>query len=459
MPFVLPPVLFTPRARAPFLQRRSDGVVLPHAPPHRAVSATLSQTDCSNTTAFPPSRTATFWRTFKLLDDRPSARLTAIRLTASLLLRLPFLPARERTFWLVGLRRSLFYFLFRIPVYLSGAIVFQMLRKDASQMDLLRPRAVEHALTAYHTLSQDLQHMQAGTYPFPWLQGSWMKELNIIHAFYMLFLYLKRRSEAFVRFASDDIYQTTWLSGDMYPSYYTRTFHFQRDGFFSDESATFYDVESEDFFLGLQDAMQRLSLVPIASFLSRRTDLRPPHIVEVGCGTGRFATFLRDAFPAAKFTLSDASPFYLQRARRNMYLWETHSNITKEKATLGTAVFMQALAEKLPLHMASVDVVLAQYLFHEIPPEARRDVVYEMARVIKEGGVFIITDSAQPGDQHVIVKGAEIFKSFDEPYYASYVSEDFVQLVCGNGWFVPVQSETRFVTKTMAFERSSNPFE
>lgn len=40
--------------------------------------------------------------------------------------------------------------------------------------------------------------------------------------------------------------------------------------------------------------------------------------LEIGAGTGRFATFVKDNYPALQLTVSDLSPFYLSEARSNM---------------------------------------------------------------------------------------------------------------------------------------------
>jgi ubiquinone/menaquinone biosynthesis C-methylase UbiE len=45
-------------------------------------------------------------------------------------------------------------------------------------------------------------------------------------------------------------------------------------------------------------------------------------MLEVGAGTGRFATFLRDNYPYATLTVSDLSPFYLEEACNNMRYWQ-----------------------------------------------------------------------------------------------------------------------------------------
>lgn len=39
------------------------------------------------------------------------------------------------------------------------------------------------------------------------------------------------------------------------------------------------------------------------------------------------------------------------------------------------------------------------YLFHELPEEAQRAAAAEMARVVKPGGIVVLTDSVQSGDR------------------------------------------------------------
>ncbi len=68
--------------------------------------------------------------------------------------------------------------------------------------------------------------------------------------------------------------------------------------------------------------------------------------------------------------------------------------------------------------------VTCVYLFHELPAETRRKVAAEMARVLKPGGILVLTDSVQYGDRPVWDKMLGMFSKFNEPYYMSYISED-----------------------------------
>ena len=60
---------------------------------------------------------------------------------------------------------------------------------------------------------------------------------------------------------------------------------------------------------------------------------------------------------------------------------------------------MQTKAEALEVADASMDVVYSVYLFHELGGETQDAVAREMARVLKPGGMLVLTDSVQLGDR------------------------------------------------------------
>ena len=69
--------------------------------------------------------------------------------------------------------------------------------------------------------------------------------------------------------------------------------------------------------------------------------------------------------------------------------------------------------------------VYSVYLFHELPPHIRRKTVAEMARVLRPGGVAIVTDSIQLGDRERLDSNLGRFGDFNEPFYRTYITEDF----------------------------------
>ena len=75
----------------------------------------------------------------------------------------------------------------------------------------------------------------------------------------------------------------------------------ETDGWFSADSAEIYESSTETLFMGRQDAMQRSTLVPLARHLQSAgvqsgAGLK---LLEVACGTGRFATYIKVLFACA----------------------------------------------------------------------------------------------------------------------------------------------------------------
>ena len=217
-----------------------------------------------------------------------------------------------------------------------------------------------------------------------------------------------------------------------YPAYYLNDFHYQTDGWLSSESAETYEVSTESLFLGRQDAMQRQTLVPLKKHFTTEA---PERILEVACGTGRLATFTRDEYPTSQMTLVDLSPFYLAKARGNIKYWQDYRGSTAMKLATGkegrapeTTQFVQANAEKLPFPDNYFDAVTTVYLFHEIPHEARLNVVKELARVCKPGGMVVFSDSTQIDDRPDLAEVLPNFRLLNEPHYESYLKEDFSSL-------------------------------
>lgn len=196
------------------------------------------------------------------------------------------------------------------------------------------------------------------------------------------------------------------------PSYFLQDFHFQTGGYLSEDSARLYDVQVETLFRGSAFAMRRQALGPIADFMRGR-DQRTVRLLDVACGTGRFLREARRAYPAMELTGLDLSRPYLAEAERHF-------------EGLRPAAWLEANAEAIPLADDSQDIVTTIFLFHELPPDVRRVVIAEMARVLKPGGLLIFIDSLQLGDRDGGWDGfLEGFpERFHEPYYRHYLIDD-----------------------------------
>jgi ubiquinone/menaquinone biosynthesis C-methylase UbiE len=122
-------------------------------------------------------------------------------------------------------------------------------------------------------------------------------------------------------------------------------------------------------------------------------------------------------------TLVDLSPFYLEKARQNDAYWREYKNLDVPAANL-----VQANAEDLPFEDESFEAVTCVYLFHELPEEARGRAASEMARVVKPGGMVVLTDSVQLGDRPPLDKNIGAFSNLNEPHYENYISTDLTIL-------------------------------
>lgn len=227
---------------------------------------------------------------------------------------------------------------------------------------------------------------------------------------------------------------------DGLPDYYRQNFHFQSDGWLSDHSAALYDTQVEVLFTGAADAMRRRALAPIATWLRDRNQ-RDVRGLDVGCGTGRLLASLHHAWPGLKLTGIDLSAPYLEEARRLI-------------GRTARVKLDEAAAEALPFHDASLDLVVSSFLLHELPKEIRAQVLAEMARVLKPGGLVVIVDSLQKGDRPEWDGLLDLFPHyFHEPYYSDYVTGSLETWGATAG-LAPMSSENAFLSKVVAFTRA-----
>jgi ubiquinone/menaquinone biosynthesis C-methylase UbiE len=303
-------------------------------------------------------------------------------------------------------------------------------RTDAAVPDRRRLFADMGAL-----FRQDLVNVEAGIYPLPAdHDGSWSMLLDRSRSFFRDLPEVHRRRED--GRISDVLTEQT---RGKRPRYYLQNFHFQSGGWMTQASARRYDIQVEVLLNGTANATRRQALVPLHEVFAGR-DQRRLQLLDVGCGTGRFLDFVKQAWPRLPCIALDMSEPYLQEAQRHLRRWSWI------KLVIGNG-------EQLPLQDASQDAVTSIFVFHELPPRVRRTVFGEFARVLKPGGRLVLVDSLQRVDETDYEGLLELFpQNFHEPYYASYIDEDFGAIARSCG-LVHRRDVKAFVSKVMVFDR------
>lgn len=324
----------------------------------------------------------------------------------------------------------------RVAFYGAHYLAARVIAREAFQeIDKL-----EHAIPSLATMlksmrdlfAQDWRNVEEGLYPMPL---DLRHEMRRAAGSLMYLADIPRVAARQRRRGHSDV----GTRGNGLPRYYRQNFHFQTDGYLSEESARLYEFQVEALFAGTADAMRRRAWVPVARFLGKK-DARRRALLDLGCGTGGFLRFAKSARPDLKAIGVDLSEPYLNRARRML---------RREP----DVKFVAAPAESMPLPDGSIDAAVSIFLFHELPPNVRADVAREMVRVLKPGGIFVVADSIQFGDVPEFDGLIEVFPVLlHEPYYASFANCDLVSLFGSTG-LVREEIDIAYMTKISVFRK------
>ena len=193
-------------------------------------------------------------------------------------------------------------------------------------------------------------------------------------------------------------------------------------------------------FNGTANAIRRQAL-PLLHEVFAGRDQRRLGLLDIGCGTGRFLDLVKQVWPRLPSVGLDLSEPYIRHAKRNLSRWPRINHLVGN-------------AELIPARDASFDVVTSIFMFHELPPEVRRIIFGECARVLKPGGRLVLVDLLQRGDQPDYEGLLELFpQNYHEPYYASYTTENFGAIASACG-LTHIRDAKAFVAKVMVFDKA-----
>ncbi len=223
-----------------------------------------------------------------------------------------------------------------------------------------------------------------------------------------------------------------------YPDYYLQNFHHQTDGYLSDHSAEIYDLQVEILFNGTADSMRRRVLSPLKKGLKKyfSEGSKKVKVLDIATGTGRTLQQIQSALPQVELYGLDLSGSYLKQASK--YLSSRSGDLVQ--LTKGNA-------EQMPYASASFQALTCVFLFHELPRDARQNVLNECFRLLEPGGTLVLADSIQIEDSPKFTPIMENFhKIFHEPYYRDYIVDN-INLRLEESGFSSITSESHFMTK------------
>ena len=282
--------------------------------------------------------------------------------------------------------------------------------------------------------SIDWKEAEEGVYPksllfeAPWLE--WAKKYPLV--WLDMPLTWQRRKNNKTRDIPKDVKE------EDYPEYYLQNFHHQTDGYLSEHSAEIYDLQVEILFNGTADSMRRRVLSPLKTglmkYLSEKS--KKVKVLDIATGTGRTLQQIQSSLPQVELYGLDLSGSYLKQASK--YLSSRSGDIVQ--LTKGNA-------EKMPYESSSFQALTCVFLFHELPRQARQNVLNECFRLLEPGGTLVLADSIQIEDSPKFIPIMDNFhKIFHEPYYRDYMVDN-ITLRLENSGFSSITSESHFMTK------------
>jgi ubiquinone/menaquinone biosynthesis C-methylase UbiE len=142
-------------------------------------------------------------------------------------------------------------------------------------------------------------------------------------------------------------------------------------------------------------------------------------ILDLCCGSGQATEFLLTLSP--NVTGLDASPRSLQRAQNNV----------------PNATYVEAFAENMPFADDQFDVVHTSAALHEMQSEQLWQIIQEVYRVLKPGGLFTLVDFHPPTNPIFWPGVAMFFWLFETETAWQLLKTDLPQLLTQVGFTVP----------------------
>jgi ubiquinone/menaquinone biosynthesis C-methylase UbiE len=139
-------------------------------------------------------------------------------------------------------------------------------------------------------------------------------------------------------------------------------------------------------------------------------------VLDLCCGSGQVTKILVQNFRSVVGL--DASPLSLKRSRQNV----------------PEAEYVQAFAEEMPLPDNQFDLVHTSMALHEMQPDQLKQILAEVHRILKPGGIFALIDFHQPRNLLLWPGIALFFTLFETETAWQLLNQDLTALLQGAGF-------------------------
>lgn len=176
----------------------------------------------------------------------------------------------------------------------------------------------------------------------------------------------------------------------VYPDYYLMPFHGYDDGNMNWKAAKEAEAatlsisanywKNTDPYVAQEWMRQNIS-ANVYDYVARINNKKTPkHLLDMGCSTGISTEYLKKTYPSSIIHGIDLSPYFIGVA-----------SYQSRNKKLGIN-YLHGNAEDTNYQPDSFDIIVCNFLFHELPEDAAQNVLNEAYRILRKDGVFAVID-------------------------------------------------------------------
>ena len=145
----------------------------------------------------------------------------------------------------------------------------------------------------------------------------------------------------------------------------------------------------------------------------------PHNILDIGCSIGVSTEYLYNSFNLENTTGIDLSPYFISMAK------------LRSKKLNNKIKYYHKNAENTNFHDNSFDLVVCNFIMHELPENATINIIKEIKRILKKNGMIVIVDLSPEVLKYKLVNSKFRKWSFEvtEPHIYGYYKRNITNIL------------------------------